>query len=162
MLIPITVHVPEHRVQEFQIRFGEFIAEVPEPDAPTRLPSGTVPAWVETGEAPTIAATLWDKISLRGQEVLLHMIQGTGDQTMHFLPRDIAKAVSDPKGAPGVAGTLGGVGKAVRRAGLPLYVTPKGKNWHYIWDWDGVRYSMTPEVAALLRGAADISLRSDG
>lgn len=156
MLIPITVHVPEHRVQEFQIRFGEFIAEVPEPDAPTRLPSGIVPAWVETGEAPTIAATLWDKISLRGQEVLLHMIQGTGDQTMHFLPRDIAKAVSDPKGAPGVAGTLGGVGRAVRRAGLPLYVTPKGKNWHYIWDWDGLRYSMTPEVAALLRDAADI------
>ncbi|WP_461171970.1 hypothetical protein M1D93_13150 [Arthrobacter sp. Z1-9] len=155
MLIPITVHVPEHRYQEFLSRFVEFLADVPDPDAPTQLPSGTVPAWIETDEAPAIAATLWDKISLRGQEVLLHMIRATDDQTMHFLPREIAEATSDPKGAAGVAGTLGGVGKAVRRAGLPMYITPRGKTWHYIWDWDGVRYSMTPEVARLLRGAAD-------
>lgn len=154
MLIPITVHVPEHRVAEFQIRFGEFIADVPDPDAPTLLPSGTVPAWVETDEAPAIAATLWDKISPQGQGVLLHLIRATGDETMHFLPKEIAKAISHPKGASGVAGTLGGVGKAIRRAGLPMYTNPKGKPWHYIWGYDGARYSMTPEVARLLRTAA--------
>lgn len=82
------------------------------------------------------------------------MIRATGDETMHFLPGEIAKAISHPKGASGVAGILGGVGKAIRRAGLPMYTTPKGASWHYIWDWDGERYSMTPEVARLLRTAA--------
>ena len=154
MFIPITVHVPEHRVEEFYIRFGEFVADVPDPDAPTRLPSGTVPSWVETNEAPAIAETLWGKISPQGQGVLLHLIRATGDETMHFLPGEIAKAISHPKGASGVAGILGGVGKAIRRAGLPMYTTPKGASWHYIWDWDSERYSMTPEVARLLRTAA--------
>ena len=154
MFIPITVHVPEHRVEEFQIRFGEFVAKVPNPDAPTLLPSGTVPSWVETDEAPVIAATLWAEISLPGHAVLLHLIGATGDETVHFLPEEIAKAISHPKGASGVAGILGGVGKAIRRAGLPMYTTPRGTSWHYIWDWDGERYSMTPQVARLLRTAA--------
>ncbi len=82
------------------------------------------------------------------------MIRGTGDEAVHFLPEEIAKAISHPKGASGVAGTLGGEGKAIRRAGLPMYTTPKGNSWHYIWDWDGQRYCMTPEVARLLRTAA--------
>ncbi|WP_426940084.1 hypothetical protein [Pseudarthrobacter sp. S6] len=154
MLIPITVHVPEHRVAEFQIRFGEFMANATDPDAPSLLPSGIVPSWVETDEAPAIAATLWEKISLPGHEVLLHLIRATGDETAHFLPEEIAKAISHPKGKSGVAGILGGVGKAIRRAGLPMYTTPRGNSWHYIWDWDGERYSMTPEVARLLRTAA--------
>lgn len=154
MLVPITVYVPEHRVPEFYIRFGEFVADVPDPDAPTLLPSGTVPSWVETDEAPRLAATLWEKISGRGQVVLLHLIRATGDETMHFLPEEIARAISHPKGTSGVAGTLGGVGKAIRRAGLPMYTAPKGNPWHYIWNWDGERYSMTPEVARLLRTAA--------
>ncbi|WP_190987853.1 hypothetical protein [Pseudarthrobacter sulfonivorans] len=53
-----------------------------------------------------------------------------------------------------MAGILGGMGKAIRRAGLPMYTTPRGNSWHYIWDWDGERYSMTPEVARLLRAAS--------
>lgn len=40
------------------------------------------------------------------------------------------------------------------RAGLPVYTTPRGNSWHYIWNWDGERYSMTPEVARLLRKEA--------
>ncbi|AUI50907.1 hypothetical protein [Arthrobacter crystallopoietes] len=154
MIIPITVHVPDHRVEDFYIRFGEFVANVPNPDAPTVLPSGTVPSWVQTDEAPAIAATLWDEISLPGHSVLLHMIRATGDETVHFLPDEIAKAMSHPKGTSGIAGILGGVGKAIRRAGLPMYTTPRGTSWHYIWGWDGERYSMTPEVARLLRTAA--------
>jgi hypothetical protein len=154
VIIPITVHVPDHRVEDFYIRFGEFVANVPNPDAPTLLPSGTVPSWVETDEAPAIAATLWDEISLPGHVVLLHLIRATGDETVHFLPEEIANAIAHPKGKSGVAGILGGVGKAIRRAGLPVYTTPGGTPWHCIWDWDGERYSMTPEVARLLRTAA--------
>lgn len=159
MIIPITVHVPEHRVEDFYIRFGEFIADVPNPDAPTLLPSGAVPSWVQTGDALAIAGTLWDEISMPGQVVLRYMARATGDETKHFLPQEIADAIQYPKGAAGVAGRLGGIGKAIRRAGLPVYTTPQGTRWHYIWGWDGERYSMTPEVARLLRKVAQPGAR---
>lgn len=154
VIIPVTVHVPDHRVEEFYIRFGEFVADVPNPDVPTLLPSGTVPSWVETDEAPSMAAALWDEISLPGKGILRHMIEAARDETAHLLPKELADLSQYPKGAPGVAGVLGGVGKAIRRAGLPVYATPRGTSWHYIWDWDGERYSMTPEVARLLRKAS--------
>lgn len=160
VIIPITIHVPEHRVEDFYIRFGEFVSDVPNPDAPTQMPSGTVPSWFETDEAPAIAAALWDEISLPGHSVLGYMIRATRDETMHFLPEDIATGIALPKGKAGVAGILGGVGKAIRRAGLPVYTTPRGTSWHYIWNWDGERYSMTPEVARLLRKAAQPGGRS--
>lgn len=155
MLIPITVYVPEHRLNEFNIRFAEFVLDVPDPDAPTVLPSGRVPSWVETDEAPAIAAALWSEISLPGRIVLRHLVKNTHDEIAHFRPEEIAKEIKHPKGPSGVAGILGGVGKAIRRAGLPLYTTPRGVSWHYIWDWDGERYSMTPEVARLLRTVSD-------
>lgn len=160
MLIPLTVHVPHHRVEEFYIRLGEFIADVPNPDAPTVLPSGTVPSWVVAEEAPALAAALWDELSVQGKGVLRPMMKRTGKETARFLPKDLAEATNHPKGAAGVAGILGGVGKAIRRAGLPVYTTPRGTSWHYIWDWDGERYSMTPEVAKLLRKAAQAGARS--
>lgn len=154
MIIPITVHVPEHRVEDFYIRFGEFLADVPDPDAPTQLPSGIVPSWVVTDQAQAIAATLWKEISGPGQSVLRYMARAIDGETKHFLPDEIADGIGHPKGKAGVAGLLGGVGKAIRRAGLPVYTTPRGNSWHYIWDWDGERYSMTPEVAKLLRREA--------
>lgn len=46
MIIPVTLHVPDHRVEEFCIRFGDFVADVPNPDAPTQLQSGIVPSLV--------------------------------------------------------------------------------------------------------------------
>ncbi|MBT2520867.1 hypothetical protein [Arthrobacter sp. ISL-28] len=150
MIIPITVHVPEHRVEDFYIRFGEFIANVHDPEAPTQLPSGTVPSWVETDEAPAIAAALWSEISLPGRRILHYLIEAVREETVYLLPEELADLTGHPKGKSGVAGILGGVGKAIRRAGLPLYTTPRGTSWHYIWGWDGERYSMTPEVARLL------------
>lgn len=153
MLLPITVHVPERRAPEFYIRFGEFLADVPDPEAPTVLPSGIVPTWVVSEEAPVLAAALMNEISGPGYAVLRHLIREARDHTIHLLPEQLAQLTAHPKGKSGVAGILGGVGKAIRRAGLPLYTTPKGASWHYVWDWDGERYSMTPEVARLLRTA---------
>lgn len=152
MSIPITVHVPEHRVEDFYVRFGEFIANVTDPEAPTRLPSGTVPSWIETDEAPAIAAKLWSEISFPGRRILHYLIGEAKEETVALLPEELATLTGYPKKS-GVAGVLGGIGKAIRRAGLPMYTTPRGTSWHYIWGWDGERYSMTPEVAQLLREA---------
>ncbi len=152
-MFPITVHVPVHRVEEFYIRFGEFLSETPDLALPLQLPSGMVPGWVQSEEAATLAAALWAELSAPGRLVLEELIRNVDEETAHFTPAEVAGATEHTKGASGVAGVLGGVGKAIRRAGLPMYITPKGAAWHYIWGWDGERYSMTPEMARLLRTA---------
>ena len=75
--------------------------------------------------------------------------------TASISAKEIAAELQHPKGKSGIAGILGGVGKAIRRADLPMYSTRSGGSWHYIWDWDGDVYAMEPEVAALLRKAAN-------
>jgi hypothetical protein len=149
-VIPITVHVPDHRVEDFYIRFGEFIADTGDRDSPTRLDSGMVPSWVLEDEADAIAARLWSALSGQGQILLHKLIINAKQTTVRVTPEELAAAFGHPKGTARVAGVLGGVGKAIRRAGLPLYKTPSGDVWHYVWDWDGEHYSMTPEVAAVL------------
>ncbi len=153
-MIPITVHVRESRVEEFYVRFAEFITDAKSPELPVALPSGLVPGWVTTDEAAAISLRLMSEISGPGYFVLRRLIEASVDETAFFTPEELAHASQHPKGVSGVAGILGGVGKAIRRAGLPMYYTPRGATWHYVWDWDGERYSMTPEIANLLRRAA--------
>lgn len=151
MLIPITVHVPEHLVSKFYSDFGRFTIEEVS-NAPKRLESGAfAPIWVGTPEASDLAAALWDKVSDPGRAVLLYLSRETGDEPRYFRPDEVAAATQNPKGASGLAGVLGGIGKAIRRAGLPMYTTPSGTPWHYVWDWDGEFYIMTPEVASLIK-----------
>lgn len=152
-MIPITVHVPERRVEEFYIRFGEFVADVPAPELPVHLSSGTVPSWALGDEAAAMASNLWGEVSGPGHSVLTYLSRAARKETASFTPEQLAEDLGHPKGVSGIAGILGGVGKAIRRAGLPTYRTPRGAEWHYVWGWDGERYSMTPEVAALLRAA---------
>ena len=149
-MIPITVHVRENRVEEFYVRFAEFIVETPDLGRPLNLESGTVPAWIQTQEAKRMATKLMSEISLMGYGVLRHLIEGADKETIRLRPQELADISGHPNGISGVAGVLGGVGKAIRRAGLPMYRTPSGGTWHYIWEWDGEAYSMTPEVAKLL------------
>ncbi|MFJ4998649.1 hypothetical protein ACIP5T_10880 [Microbacterium sp. NPDC088619] len=152
-MIPITVHVPERRVEEFYIRFGEFVAETPDSAEPVRLESGAVPSWVLADDAQEVASRFWSGVSLPGRSVLTFLSRSAKRDTVHFTPDQLASALNHPNGVSGIAGILGGVGKAIRRAQLPLYRTPKGGDWHYVWGWDGEKYSMTPEVAKLLRDA---------
>lgn len=153
-MIPITVHVPENRVSEFYVRFGEFLQDEPSKEHPLRLDSGLVPGWIKNDDAQSLVYNLWDKMSLQGHVILTYMARKVGDSTVQFRPDEIAKELNNPNGVSGIAGLLGGVGRAIRRVDLPMYLTPKGKEWHYLWDWDGESYSMTPEVAKLLRNAA--------
>ena len=156
MIIPITVHVPESRVPEFYIQFGEFLTEDPSTDTlspPLYLPSGRVPAWTQDDDASQRAAALTGEMSGPGIAVLRHLVNAAQEETAIFTAGELAEMTGHPHGKSGVAGILGGVGKAIRRVGLPMYATPRGNPWHYVWDWDGERYSMTPEVARLLKAA---------
>lgn len=152
-MIPITVHVPDHRVPEFYVRFGEFVADVPDPEAPTRLESGVVPTWTQADDALELAARLWEEVSGPGEFLLHIMTVNVKNETRHFTPAELAEAFGHPGGQSRVAGVLGGIGKAIRRADIPIYKSPSGGSWHYVWDWDRERYSMTPEVAKILRQA---------
>jgi hypothetical protein len=152
-LFQIAVHVPDHRVEEFYIRFGEFISNSPDPDAPTTVDSRLVPTWVQADGAIETAERLWAEVSGPGRSVLLYMARAAMDSTAFISAEKIANDMKHPKGKSGIAGILGGVGKAIRRAGLPMYSTRSGGSWHYIWDWDGDVYAMEPRVAALLREA---------
>ncbi|WP_413354566.1 hypothetical protein [Microbacterium sp. 1P06AB] len=153
-MIPITVHVRESRVEEFYVRFAEFITNVPDAADPARTASGTVPAWAVSESAEATAKKFMNEVSLPGLIVLRYLCDAAREETAYFRPQELADVMQHPKGASSIAGLLGGVGKAIRRADLPMYRTPNGGQWHYVWGWDGERYSMTPEVARLLRAAA--------
>lgn len=151
----ITVLVPDRRVEEFYIRFGEFLVQKPSSDEPALLASGTVPGWAVADDAPAIALRFWRELSLPGAAMLRYLMRAAKSETAVLTADELAEMSGHPKKASGVAGTLGGIGRAVRRADLPLYKTPRGADWHYVWWWDGERYSMTPEVAKLLRDAEE-------
>ncbi len=156
-MIPITVHVPDHRVEDFYIRFGEFLVDTGERDSPTLLKSGLVPSWVLSDDADAIAARLWAALSGQGQILLHKLIINAGRR---MTPQELAYAFGHPQGTAKVAGVLGGIGKAIRRADLPLYKTPSGDLWHYVWDWENDHYSMTPEVADVMGRARSREGRS--
>ncbi|QJU56273.1 hypothetical protein SCB71_21255 (plasmid) [Herbiconiux sp. KACC 21604] len=158
-MIQITVHVPDHRVKEFYARFGEFISETPDPHTPIEVDSRLLPAWVEADDALITAERFWKEVSLPGRSVLLCMARAAMKSTAFISAEDLAQALQHPKGKSGVAGILGGVGKAIRRADLPVYSTRSGGSWHYIWDWDGEVYAMEPKVAELLRMASNLPSR---
>lgn len=153
-MIPITVHVRENRVEEFYVRFAEFIKDVPDAGEPVRTASGIIPAWAVTESAQSTADAFMKEVSLPGLRILHYMYEGAGKETARLRPAELAAKTGHPGGVSSIAGLLGGVGKAIRRVGLPMYRTPTGKTWHYIWDWDGEYYSMTPEMAKLLKKAA--------
>ena len=150
-----TFRIPDHRVEEFYIRFGEFISNTPNPAAPIEIDSRPVPGWVEADDALKIAEKFWGEVSMPGRRVLLYMARAATNSTAFISAKKIAEEMQHPKGKSGIAGILGGVGKAIRRADLPMYSTPSGGIWHYIWDWDGDVYAMEPKVAELLRKAND-------
>lgn len=142
-------------MEEFYIRFGEFLTNVPDLTAPLVADSRLLPGWVETDDALKIAEKFWGELSVPGRSVLLYMARAAKDSTASLSAEKVAKDVQHPKGKSGIAGILGGVGKAIRRANLPMYSTPFGGRWHYIWGWEGDVYTMEPKVAELLRKAAN-------
>lgn len=157
MLVPVTVHVPEERVPDFYAQFGNFmIAKAAETDLPLRVDGRAIPWWVKDENAQELANSLMRETSFLGSRLLQRMAQQVeGEEPARITAQELTDLFAHPNGSVShTAGVLGGVGKAIRRAGLPVYRLRSGGTWHYIWDWDGDVYTMQPEVAALLRAAA--------
>lgn len=131
-MIPITGHVSDHLVEEFYIRFGEFTAAMPNPDAPARTTSGLIPSWTQNDNAPSLAKALWQEVSGPGEFLLCLRTNDVKDETRYFTPDELATSFVRPKGKSAVARVLGGIGKAIKRAGPPRYVMPSGEFWHYV------------------------------
>lgn len=142
-------------MEEFYIRFGEFLTSMPDLSAPSVADSRLIPSWVEADDALKIAEKFWGELSMQGRSVLLYMARVAKYSTASLSAEKVARDLQHPNGKSGIAGILGGVGKAIRRANLPMYSTPSGGSWHYIWDWDGDVYTMEPKTAELLRKAAN-------
>lgn len=152
----ITVHVPDDRVADFYVHFGEFLASeaTSEPEKPLVSAAGlTIPAWVHDDEAPVIAAQLWNALSDSVRGVFRVLIAGAleADTPRRFTPADLAEHAGVAHGGRGIAGMLGAAGNAIRKLGLPTYEIRKGDTWHCVWHWSHGLYSMDPEVAELLR-----------
>jgi hypothetical protein len=153
-LIEINVHVPDERVEEFYIRFGDFLSRKPVSVAtehePITVDGWTVPAWAGQDNAGELMRQLWAKISDPARDTLLVLATGAlDDAPRRFTPKEIAELTQHPKGVSGIAGVLGQVGHVINKVGLPKYAASNGP-WHYLWDWDRHAYSMSPTVARLV------------
>ena len=150
-MIAITVHVPERRVEEFYGRFGEFLTTPPGVTESSPHHVGNPPAWSQDPDAQERVKALWRRVSPLGRDVLRALAQGAlAANPQSFTTQELADATQNIKGKQALTGVLGGVGNAIQRTGLPKYGTPVGNQWHYVWDWDGERYSMSPDMARLL------------
>jgi hypothetical protein len=156
MLIPITVHIPEERVPDFYAQFGHFAIAKADTDLPLRIEGRALPRWVNDENAQELADALMRETSFLGSRLLERMTgQVEGEEPARISAQELTSLFAHPNGSVShTAGVLGGVGKAIRRAGLPVYKLRSGGTWHYIWDWDGDVYTMQPEVATLIRKAA--------
>ncbi|WIB65609.1 hypothetical protein [Curtobacterium sp. MCBD17_040] len=154
----VTVYVPDARMEEFYIRFGDFMGGGPSPSSegenpPARHQAGQPPAWTREQGAEERAAAFWHDVTDPGRDVLRVLIAGAEEEPpRHFLPADVVAAVG-AKSTQAIAGILGGVGQVVSGHDLPSYDYEPGRAWHFVWDWDPKKrlYSMAPEMAALLR-----------
>ncbi|HEX9229146.1 MAG TPA: DUF6416 domain-containing protein [Arthrobacter sp.] len=151
----VTVHVPEERVIEFYRRFGEFMSQEEEfTAADGHLSGGRAPAWATGPGAEELVARICSNLSAAGQRTLGLLADGAlEERPKKFTPQELVEHLHHPNGVSGVAGVFGSAGRAVRKARVPRYPTKNGKQWHFVWDWDGSHYWMVPEVAALFRKA---------
>jgi hypothetical protein len=153
--LEVRVHVPEDRLTEFYSRFGDFMIEqrTAQPSANAMHAVGTAPDWVHEAGAKERAARFWHQITDVGRDLLRVLVAGAEAGDGHqFTPAELVSKTS-AKSAQSVAGTFGGVGQLIASEGLPSYTYAAGKQWHFIWDWDPKKrlYSMSPDMAKLLR-----------
>lgn len=154
----VTILVPEERIPEFYERFGAFMSEAADSVAPMVATVGSkpVPAWATGPGAVELVAKYWSALSADGQTVLGILIDGAlREPPEKFTPQQLVVETGHPNGVSGIAGIFGAAGRAAKKVGIPRYrySDTNAQTWHFIWDWDGSRYWMIPEVAKLFREA---------
>jgi hypothetical protein len=145
----ITVAVPEERVAEFYIWFGEFLAAEPgsrqhrgrRGARGSRRHSEPEP-WSD--EDLKQATWLYRKLAPPARELFDLLMEESGEP---FAGEEIARRLGLEKGAHGVAGILAWPGRYSRHLGRLLPIETAGR------PDGGTDYYMEPQVAALFRKA---------
>ncbi len=140
----ISVAVPTARLPEFYEMFGRWLAGEPEPGGVAGdVPNASLVPFAE-GSVESIVEW-WKMLTKPAKRVFVLLAEEPGTQ---YNGSEIADACEIDKGANGVAGTLSWPGKhAYNRFGLSFPLN---------WDRETQKYSMDPDVAALIKQARDI------
>jgi hypothetical protein len=137
----VSVAVPTSRLPEFYEMFGRWLGGEPEPGGGVGdLPGANLVPFAE-GSVESIAEW-WKMLTKPAKRVFVLLADEPGTQ---HSGSEIAEACEIEKGANGVAGTLSWPGKhAYNRFGLSFPLN---------WDRETQKYSMDPDVAALIQQA---------
>jgi Family of unknown function (DUF6416) len=132
----VQVAVPAGRVPEFYEMFGRWLAGNSKAEA--EASTGLLPF---AEGVPTVVSQWWGTLSSKAKRLFLFLQTSPGIKHSGIA---IAEACDIANGSSGVAGTLSWPVKYARDFGL---------DYPLIWDRESQEYSMTPEVATLIRQA---------
>ena len=123
-MIDVTVKVPEDRVPEFYVMYGQWLNGAPAAEAAlvgrnAQTPDSR-PAWTEADG--DVAREVWNKLSSAAKRLFSTLID---NPETPFSGEELAEILGLPNGKHGVAGVLAWPGRHCA-----------GVNRRWFWDWD--------------------------
>lgn len=109
-MIDVTVKVPDDRVAEFYLMFGQWLAA--ESGSVGLEDAADHAAWARSDE--DLAATVWGKLSDRAKQLFSMLIDNPGRK---FSGDELAEMLAIPNGKHGVAGVLAWLGRHCLKVG---------------------------------------------
>jgi hypothetical protein len=138
----VTVLVPASRLADFHAMYARWLAEAETTRGSSPPPSKK--ADIPFAEAtPDIVRQWWELLTPPARRVFAYLAEHPG---VHFSGDELAEYCQIDSGSFGLAGTLSWPGKhAKNRFGL---------KYPFDWDEEAGKYSLSSDVAALIRQAA--------
>lgn len=147
-MIDVTVKVPDDRVPEFYVMFGQWLNGAPAPVVPlvgrNALTPDDRPAW--TDDDGDVAREVWNKLSAAAKKLFSTLMDNPETQ---FSGEELAGILGIANGKHGVAGLLAWPGR---------YCAAVNRRWFWDWDYpDGevAVYWLNHANATLFREARD-------
>ena len=126
--------VPEDRVPAFYRWFGEWLSGKNDEGGEQATPAAV--HWLDAPDAAERASSAWNAMTLPARSVISVFVDSPGQP---LTSEAVVDVLGHDKGVHGLAGVLGGAGRAFNKFGIPD-----------AWKWDGTYYWMDPRIAALL------------